>query len=837
MSRNNELSNEELGAELEPALNRARNFLRLLDDRDGVEFEFRAIHPRWDGAAKIRKLRGTLDECAADLTSLNRQGYGIFVTVNETDGKGVKLENIVRIRAVWCDLDRPKPSDKRNPEQLSRVEEVIASVEAKSPLFPLAPSAIYRTSCGNYQAYWLSDGGMTEDEFTRVMAGIVEQYGGDNGAKDLARVLRVSGFYHTKAEPILVQRFWKPKGDAVSMYSADELVQAFALKEEPKIAKSKSVRNVELSVAGRRFATWAEERRNQHEPEPIEVVLKKAAELLPAIPVGGLEYNDWLIVGQALFHETNGSEEGRDLWDGWSQGDDRYHEWDCESRWDGFKRQVGPKVGLGSVIQLARRLNPGLRLSWEKVRDEVEVPADGLAARDWGLQQQQQQEAWNEAKIGELMSRMNREHALVVTGSKTRYLRVTRDAEGRDQHEFMLGEDLDRIYSNVRLPIPDPNPSAKPRYESAFKRWDRWPGRKFYSGIGFFPGSPVKPAKVPEGFLNKWRGFAIEPKKSDWGLFREHLRKVVCARNETWSNWLMDWLAQLVQEPQRKFGASVVLLSKEKGTGKSMLNDFLRAIFGQASALVDRSAALTSQFNSRFETAVHVAVEEATFGGSHDTASIIKNLITSKSIRVEPKGLEAYDAPNYSRLVITSNEDWAVPVGIDERRFFVLEARNKRAKDSAYFDPIFRQMREEGGLEAMLHELLHREITADLWNPPETPALIAQRVEGMAGLERWLWTVARDGCISSLGGLQHELEDGRPTRIDRRHVRASALEIVKGHEVKSIEIRLGKLLSKCGVRSVEEGRGSLKVRLYVFPPLDEFREAVAQALKVPAGVA
>ena len=40
-----------------------------------------------------------------DLVELNLQGAGIFVTVNATDGRGRKKENIARIRAVWQEDD------------------------------------------------------------------------------------------------------------------------------------------------------------------------------------------------------------------------------------------------------------------------------------------------------------------------------------------------------------------------------------------------------------------------------------------------------------------------------------------------------------------------------------------------------------------------------------------------------------------------------------------------------------------------------------------------------------------------------------------------------------
>ena len=83
---------------------------------------------------------------------------------------------------------------------------------------------------------------------------------------------------------------------------------------------------------------------------------------------------------------------------------------------------------------------------------------------------------------------------------------------------------------------------------------------------------------VPNGYLNLWQGFAVKPHKGDWTLFDDHLFYVICGENQRYYDWLMDWLAHLVQKPYEKPGSAVVLKSEVKGTGKSMVVEFLRRI-------------------------------------------------------------------------------------------------------------------------------------------------------------------------------------------------------------------------------------------------------------------
>src|SRR4051794_34393958 len=56
-----------------------------------------ALNKRLNGSAQLASIGDAYD-----------QGSGVWVTVNETDGTGRKAENIVRVRAVWCEFDGAK---------------------------------------------------------------------------------------------------------------------------------------------------------------------------------------------------------------------------------------------------------------------------------------------------------------------------------------------------------------------------------------------------------------------------------------------------------------------------------------------------------------------------------------------------------------------------------------------------------------------------------------------------------------------------------------------------------------------------------------------------------
>jgi archaellum biogenesis ATPase FlaH len=125
---------------------------------------------------------GTLDKYWSELCRLNAQRVGIFITVNQTDGKGRKKENIKRVRALFNDLDG------------APLEPVMQS---KTP-----PHIVVASSPGKYHTYQLVTG-ITLEQFEPLQKTLAAQFGGDPKVHDLPRVLRLPGFLHHKGEPFL----------------------------------------------------------------------------------------------------------------------------------------------------------------------------------------------------------------------------------------------------------------------------------------------------------------------------------------------------------------------------------------------------------------------------------------------------------------------------------------------------------------------------------------------------------------------------------------------------------------------------------------------------------
>jgi len=160
-----------------------------------------------------------------------------------------------------------------------------------------------------------------------------------------------------------------------------------------------------------------------------------------------------------------------------------------------------------------------------------------------------------------------------------------------------------------------------------------------------------------------------------------------------------------------------------------------------------------------------VFADEVVYGGSRSTAGILKSMVTEKMLVCERKGVDSFMYENRARLVVASNEDWFIPAGPESRRWLVLEVSDKYANKRSYFDALYAQM-EDGGYEAMMHDLLARKITSNLNKALETKALEQQRAIYRStgdAVDQWM-----DRCIAKEDlGVPDEGEGGWPSDVDR----------------------------------------------------------------------
>lgn len=337
------------------------------------------------------------------------------------------------------------------------------------------------------------------------------------------------------------------------------------------------------------------------------------------------------------------------------------------------------------------------------------------------------------------LPKLNERYAVIQNiGGKCR---VTEDVYdpilGRWKMTRQSFEDFRNAHRNEKVEI------GRRDGQSTYKKLGDWwidhPMRRQYNTIIFAPGREV------DGAYNLWRGFNYEPRPGDQHQrFLDHLRHNICGGHEEHYRYLIRWMARAVQQPDSPGEVAVVLRGK-RGTGKSFAAKKFGALFGRHFMHVSNSTHLVGNFNAHLRDCIVLFGDEAFYAGDKKHESVLKTLITEEYITIESKGVDAETAPNYAHVLLASNDDWVVPAGAEERRFFVLDVGEGQKQKTAYFAAIDADL-QAGGYGNLLHHLRTMDLSDfEVRKAPKTEALRDQKRHSLHPYEKVLLEILQQG--------------------------------------------------------------------------------------------
>lgn len=253
---------------------------------------------------------------------------------------------------------------------------------------------------------------------------------------------------------------------------------------------------------------------------------------------------------------------------------------------------------------------------------------------------------------------------------------------------------------------------------------------------------------------NIFKGYAFKPKKGDASPFWNHVKNVICGGNEDLYLAVRKRLASIVQHP-KVLGYAIVVRGKQ-GTGKNQFIEHFGNLFGRNFLKFTSIERLTGRFNSHLQNALVLFANEAIWGGNKKETGALKSLITDESIFIEGKGKDGYQIESSRHLFVASNEGWAVPRDIDDRRFLVLDVSPERKEDYEYFAYLDDHMKNKGGYEALLYDLKNEDLTN--YNPriiPFNNAGFDMKLLTMSTSERYVYHALDEKCWHLAGNEQY----------------------------------------------------------------------------------
>lgn len=386
------------------------------------------------------------------------------------------------------------------------------------------------------------------------------------------------------------------------------------------------------------------------------------------------------------------------------------------------------------------------------------------------------------------------------------------------------------------------------------KIWLASPKRRSYRTIDFMPGD-----EDTENTLNLWTGWGVKPdSKKSCQAWLDLLYYTICGANDDQYNWMINWFANIVREPQNKLLTSPVITGRQ-GAGKSMLFVYFGEILGSGYLPVSNPEHIHGKFNRHLASTLLLHSEEALFAGDRRQAEIIKDLITGKTRVFEQKGIDAKNVKNYLRIAFTSNDPWAVRAEDGDRRYTIIDM-DKRKVEPERIEKILAEQKN-GGASGLLHYL-----TQDLNYQPDLPrtnlkndALLTLKEINFDPVAAWWFEVLKAGqilpdylfwaqkperlewpqCVSS--AALYLSMTGKMKDLGQRYIPESTMFSLKLNKMLGVKLERKQTYfsNPCSDQAPQEVRRlpSKQYAIFNMPKLDEcrrsFQEFVGQPIDWP----
>jgi hypothetical protein len=597
------------------------------------------------------------------------------------DGKPkLSKESVIGSRAVWTDID---PGDEKNPviseaDFAERRAKILAAMQAEDPPF----SCIVDSGNG-YQAYKFIEPYSIDGKPDRLAALEAANKALNESVNQRLEGTRLRADKCHSADHLMrlpgTTNFLTAKKRSHGYPEGDRPARIVLWRPE-RVYKLEELR----AVNDEKKRDTATQRAGKDDDGAGSITPDQLKELLSGLEPKSFRYGTrWRLLLWACHHGTGGAV--REVFVEWSAGDDQF---------------------------VAERAKTGK--TWDRANDE-RVHGVTVATLFHELKLAGREDLLSKARDKDL-AMMNERHCVIEDiGGKCVVLNETIDPVTSEARvTFSSFEAIANRYGNKKKKIGE-STEGKPLTIPLSQWWYSHPKRRQMAHVAFAPGR-----NVPNTY-NLWPGYSVVADHVDstkkCALYLAHIRDNICRGDEDLYQYVIRWMANAVQRPDRPGGAALVLRGK-MGIGKGEFVRHLGSLFGRCFIPVTKAEHITGRFNGHMGECVLLFADECFFPGNPQHEQILKVLVTERRWLIERKGIDAVLSDSCLHIILACNNDWSVPVGQDDRRYCCIEAGNEHIRDRAYFADIDEQM-NRGGREALLGFLL--DVDLEGFNPESFP--------------------------------------------------------------------------------------------------------------------
>jgi len=290
--------------------------------------------------------------------------------------------------------------------------------------------------------------------------------------------------------------------------------------------------------------------------------------------------------------------------------------------------------------------------------------------------------------------------------------------------------------------------------------WSLDPYRRTYKRFGFYPDASKCPKDEFNTFVPAEASFVEEEKECDISPILAHF-DIMGNHEPDAVNFLIDYFAQIVQQPDVLRGIAILLYGQE-GSGKDILTSWIGVhILGrQQYRMAGDIKNLFKGFNSRLQNKFLLHCDEIDNATMKAHFEDFKRLVTDEDIDIEVKGKEALTGRNYARLFLTTNNRDAFMnvLSATGRREVLIESSAEKAGDRDYFTRLSEVLQTPGIARTFYNYLMKRDISQFHWtNRPKTKLYKEIRQASIHPIYQWI--VENEETFKEVEGGQSRVVD------------------------------------------------------------------------------
>jgi hypothetical protein len=412
----------------------------------------------------------------------------------------------------------------------------------------------------------------------------------------------------------------------------------------------------------------------------LNVDTDRVRSILAALSPDESEYA-WRSVGMALYHQYNGSDEGKEIFREWSENSVAYDYDEILARWPSWAANTygGNPITFASVIQ--------------KYNEATKEIADPTL-----VQKSKKLSDWEKRYCMVDLAESSEVHDTGVPIHKARRhtLRAFKEQNSGYIHRYtdVLGNDAT---------------------EPMVIAWQNSRNVRHYAGYTYQPGKPrfcPRPNSYDDDTLYI-NNFYFPPHPDEIPDYKERLAPFKNLLNhlfpeEIERKWIIQWLARLIQNPEVRSFVTPINITPVTGTGRGILFDILRLLVGGHNTHDVSPDDIEGRFNGFLDKCLIAVIQEIKANTGARKFQIwerMKSLLADTVANIQAKGQDSYTAHVYANFLMFSNNLDALPLrDVNERRIYAMRGAS-RPLDNQEIDEIITWKKDELNISALFKYL------------------------------------------------------------------------------------------------------------------------------------